>query len=144
MILDELKNEVQRDLKLDDTELDSEALKNPLIHGKYIKQLFDGKLVKSKRLSEMKMLRRDLWLFYSGKASDEEYQKYPHFDPNMKILKQDINMWIEADERFQELQLKIDLIDAKIEYINNAIKGVNDRGWAIKNAIEWRRFINGM
>lgn len=143
MALEQLKNEAAQDMKLDNTELDYEALRNPEIHGKYLNHLFDGKLVLAQRKAEMKKLKRDLWLFYSGKASDEEYQKYPDFDPNMKILKQDINMWIEADDRYQELQLRIDLIEAKVDFLERTLKSISDRGWAIKNAITWRQFING-
>ena len=36
MTLDELQAQVSKDFKLDDTELDSESIKIPLLHNKYL------------------------------------------------------------------------------------------------------------
>ena len=37
MDLNELQNEVDRDLKIDDTELDLESIRTPQLHNKYLK-----------------------------------------------------------------------------------------------------------
>jgi len=36
MTLEELQQQVDRDFKLDDTELDAESIKIPLLHNKYL------------------------------------------------------------------------------------------------------------
>ena len=37
MDLNELQNDVDRDLKIDDTELDLESIRTPQLHNKYLK-----------------------------------------------------------------------------------------------------------
>ena len=37
MNIDELYNEIERDLKIDDTELDLESIRTPQLHNKYLK-----------------------------------------------------------------------------------------------------------
>ena len=43
--------------------------------------------------------------------------------------------------QIKELQLKIDMYDIIIEYLESVIRMVNNRSYQIKNAIEWKSFI---
>jgi hypothetical protein len=72
MTLDELKNLVQEDLVIDKTELDVEALKTPQLHNKYLNFLLEEKLMLTKSESDLRILRKIKWLYYTGKMSVEE------------------------------------------------------------------------
>jgi hypothetical protein len=52
--------------------------------------------------------------------------------------------YIEADEQLSKISLKIKYYDTLLSFLEEIIKSLNNRGFAIKNAIDWMRFQNGM
>jgi len=91
MDLNELQNEVDRDLKIDDTELDLESIRTPQLHNKYLKHYTKYSLQYKKARDEYKSLYKFKWEYYTGKSDPEVYQSQP-FD--LKILKSDINIYL--------------------------------------------------
>ena len=61
MTLEELQQAVDRDFKLDDTELDSESIKIPLLHNKYLQHFNKFSLLLKKAEYEHKALVRQKW-----------------------------------------------------------------------------------
>jgi len=72
MNLSEYRQMVEVDLKINETELDTESLRTPQLHSKYLNFLSDEKLVLSKLESEYKVTKKYRWLYYTGKLSEEE------------------------------------------------------------------------
>ena len=60
------------------------------------------------------------------------------------ILKTDVPMYMEADKEIIDISLKIGLQQEKVEFLESIIKSLNNRGYNIKAAIDWQRFINGL
>ena len=141
MNLDELKLQVQNDLKVDDEHLDTESLKNQEIKAKYldIKSKYDLLLFKAK--GEYKRIYRDKWEYYGGKADAKVYVSKP-FD--IKVLKTDLSVYITSDEEVIDAENKIGYLETVVDYIKGVIKSVDNRGWDIKNAIEWKKFEAGV
>ena len=137
MNLDELKLQVQNDLKVDDEHLDTESLKNQEIKAKYldIKSKYELLLFKAK--GDYKRIYRDKWEYYGGKADAKVYVSKP-FD--IKVLKTDLSVYITSDEDVIDAENKIGYLETVVDYIKGVIKSVDNRGWDIKNAIEWKKF----
>ena len=57
--------------------------------------------------------------------------------------KDEISMFIEADEDVQKIQYKIDYIEQVLFFLDGVLRMINNRTYHIKNAIEWKRFQNG-
>ena len=95
MTLEELQEQVDKDLKINDTELDLESLKTPQLHNKYLKHYNNFKLLLTRAESDYKILKRVKWEYYTGKASPQVYQQKPF---NLKIMKSDIDKYLESDE----------------------------------------------
>ena len=53
-------------------------------------------------------------------------------------------MYITSDEEVIELMNKTGYLETVIKYIDGVIKSIDNRGWDIKNAIEWKKFEAGM
>ena len=83
MTLEELQDLVEKDLKIDDTELDIESLKTPQLHNKYLKLLSRFNLLLKKTDSDYAVLHRNKWEYYMGKSDPKVYREKP-FD--LKIL----------------------------------------------------------
>ena len=50
----------------------------------------------------------------------------------------------QADDEIIELQAKITYYEVIIKYIDGIIKSIDNRGWDIRNAQDWKKFEAGM
>ena len=141
MDLEQLQLEADKDLKINDTELDLESLKTPQLHNKYMKHLTKFKLLLSKAETDYSTMKRDKWEYYTGKAPAEVYEKEP-FD--YKVREKDaIQRHLDADEKLTTIDLKIRYYDVQLKFLEEIIKTVANRTFQIKNAIEWQKFQAG-
>ena len=140
MTLEELQAEADKDLVIDDTELDTESLKTPILHNKYLQYYNKFNLLLKKSQWEERTLQREKWEYYTGKSDPEVYKQKP-FD--LKVLKNDVHIYINSDEDIQKIQAKIEYQSAIVSYLEQILRILNNRSFTIKNAIEWRRFTSG-
>ena len=140
MTLEELQIQVNRDFKLDDTELDSESIKIPLLHNKYLQHLNKFSLLLKKAEYDHKLLVREKWEYYTGKASPKIYQDKPF---NLKIMKSDVDKYLESDEELIKSSQKIDYLETVVNYLDRTLRQISNRDWQIRNSIEWRKFTSG-
>jgi hypothetical protein len=140
MTLEELQDLAERDLKINDTELDLESLKTPQLHNKYMKHLTKFKLMLSKAEAEFAQTKRTLWEYYTGKADASVYAQKP-FD--LKILKQDVDQYIQSDDEYIKAKQKVDYLSTTTDFLDRTIRQIQSRDWNIRNAIEWRKFTSG-
>ena len=140
MDIEQLQEQVDKDLKINDTELDLEALKTPQLHNKYMKYLTKFKLMLSRAETEYNTLKRDKWEYYTGKSPAEVYALKP-FD--LKILKTDIDKYLDSDEDLQRQKQKVDYLQTTVDFLDRTIRQISNRGFLIKDAIDWRKFTSG-
>ena len=136
----ELQIEVDKDLKIDDTELDLESSRTPQLHNKYLKFYTKYSLQLKKLHDDRKILYRDKWEYYGGKAQPEVYAEKP-FD--LQVLKADLSIYIEADDEMQDLGKKIEFVKVIVNYLERVLKEINNRNWHIRNTIAWKQFLHG-
>ena len=140
MNLEELKLQVSQDLRVDDEHLDTESLKNQEIKATYLDHKSKFELLLFKAKGDYKRLYREKWEYYGGKADAKIYATKP-FD--LKVLKTDLGVYISADEEIIDAENKIGYLETVVDYIKGVIKSVDNRGWDIKNAIEWKSLKQG-
>jgi hypothetical protein len=138
--IDFIKNEWKKDSVMDEDLLDQESIKIPQLHSKYLNFLSDVRLIKIKREQDYKKMLREKFEYYTGKAGTEVYKEKP-FD--LKILKQDIQLYIESDEEIQSLQNKLNYYKEMMFLLESILSNINTRGFQIKNSIEWQKFMQG-
>ena len=132
-----------RDCPIDETELSQESVKIPQLHNKYLILYSNEKL----RFKEIKFLfsglvkrKRD---YYSGRMSAEELEAAGWEPFRIKLLKVDVQEYIDADEDVIESKKLFALQEEKVNYLESIVKGLTTRGYLIKNAIDWKRFTEG-
>ena len=140
MDLEKLQEEASKDLKIDDTELDMESVRTPIIHNKYLKYLSKFSLLLKKSEDDYDVLAKDKWEYYTGKAPAEVYAEKP-FD--LKILRTDIDKYLDSDIDLQKQKQKVDYINTTVDFLDRTIRQIANRGFTIKNAIDWRKFTSG-
>lgn len=140
MKLSEIQDEIDKDSKIDHAQLDREALNIPYLHSKYYRIYMDEIRMLRKMESDYKKLRKDKVLYYSGKAPDDDYKSAPL---NLKVLKQDMEMYLDADDSLSTMRHLCELQRDKCNMIEAFIKTLNNRSFMIKNAIDFIKFKNG-
>ena len=83
MDLEKLQEMADKDLVINETELDLESLKTPQLHNKYMKHYTKFKLMLTKAETDYRQLKRYKWEYYTGKSDAQVYAEKP-FD--LKIL----------------------------------------------------------
>ena len=141
MDLEKLQEQADKDLKLNETELDLESLKTPQLHNKYMKHLTNFKLLLSKAESDLYILKREKWEYYTGKSDASVYAQKPF---NLKILKQDVDKYLDSDIDIQRAKHKVEYLQTTTDFLDRTIRQISNRTFTIKNAIEWRKFTSGV
>ena len=72
MNLEDIRRLVGADVKMDKTELDLESMKTPQLHNKYLIIFSDEKLILGKLKSDFNVLRKNKWLYYTGKLRNRQ------------------------------------------------------------------------
>jgi len=140
MNIDELHNVIEKDLKIDDTELDLESIRTPQLHNKYLKIYTTHSLQYKKLQDDYKVMYREKWEYYTGKASPDVYAEKP-FD--LKVLRSDIGIYLDADVELQQLSQKMAYKKQIVDYLERILREINNRNWTIRNTIEWKKFLHG-
>ena len=140
MNLDEIQLSWEEDSKIDEDNLHTESTRIPSLHAKYYKILNNVLLLKKLEENKFKQLKKEKWQYYTGKADPEVYIDKP-FDH--KVLRQDVDKYMDADEDLIKILNKIDYFQVMLSYLDSILKTINNRTYQIKNSIEWQQFIRG-
>lgn len=140
----ELKQMIETDLKLDETALDRESSRTPQLHNKYLTFYMDEKLRLKKLQNEQAILRRNLWLYYTGRMSQEELQTLGWEPFQLNVLKTEADDLITSDQHWIKLDERVSFQEEKVEYLENIVKIINNRQWQIRSMIDWIKFTQGV
>ena len=140
MTLEELQIQADKDLKINDTELDLESLKTPQLHNQFMKHLTKYKLMLSRAETEYNVMKKEKWEYYTGKADAAVYALKP-FD--LKILRTDVDKYLDSDIDLQKQKQKVDYLSTTVDFLDRTIRQISNRTFTIKNAIDWRKFTSG-
>ena len=113
--------------------LANDSMETPRLHAKYLQLHNEFKLMMSDAQTKYKKLYKEKWLYYNGKAPSSVYAENP-FD--LKVLKGDLEMFIDSDDDVCRAKQKIDYLETCINSIDRILKEIHNRGFAIKNTIE--------
>jgi hypothetical protein len=144
MNIDQIKIQAELDTSIDANHLEEESAKIPQIHNKYLCMLIDEKVILESLESKLKVLKRDKWLYYSGKMSEYELKQKGWEPFDLNILKQDIDRFIESDSDIINLSHKVFIQKEKVNYIESVIKIISNKIWNIRASIEWIKFSQGV
>lgn len=147
MILDEILKMWSEDVKIDDLNLDEETTKSAKLHSKYLELFTLAKLQLKRNETEMNKLRKNKWLYFSGKMTKEEMDKlgwqYDPFNGMTKPLKSDMDMYYNSDEDIIRVAGKIDYQKMMVEVLEEIMNNLRWRHTNIKNILEFKKFTSG-
>ena len=62
---------------------------------------------------------------------------------NIKLLRQDVDQYIQSNEEYIRAKQKVDYLNACVDFLDRTIRQITNRTFTIKNAIDWRKFTSG-
>lgn len=140
MKLEEILELWAEDCSVDRTELGEESLKLPKLHSKYLRIYTEERLLLRRLEGEKKellLLKHD---YYRGVMPEEDLKANGWEPFRLSVLKSDIPMYIDADQDIIKLNLRIAMQQEKVDSLESIIRSINNRGFLIKNAIEYEKF----
>ena len=141
MNLETIQSMWEKDSQIDPDELHTASLVVPSLHAKYYQLFNDLRLLKAKAKKIYQSVLQERYLYYSGKAEPEVYEKEPF---HYKVREKDaIQRYLDSDQRLSDAELKVEYYNTMLDYLESIIKTIQNRTFQIKNAIEWQKFIRG-
>ncbi|SVD97026.1 uncharacterized protein METZ01_LOCUS449880, partial [marine metagenome] len=110
--MDNIYNDAEKDSKIELSELDHEASKTPALIQKWNRLLTEAKFQDKLIRIDLKVLKAEKWEYYSGKSDPDVYMENP--PSGKKILKTDINQYLDMDKDLNELLKKQAASEAKV------------------------------
>ena len=144
MNLEDLKSEIKKDSIVDSTELAKEALKIPQIHGKYLSIHADLKIELQRLKNAYSIMYLRKYKIYTGKASKEELEKWNEEPFELDILKNKVEIFLEGDNTLLKIKDDINMAETKTKMVEEFLKAITNRNFAIKSAIDWNKLVNGI
>jgi hypothetical protein len=143
MKIDEIVSLWDKDSKLDETELGEEAAKIPKLHNKYLKIFMGERITLFKTKAERNKLKKVLQEYYLGELDRDELAELGREQFYKKLLKNEVETYLEADDAYIEITLKVAMQQEKVDYLDAIIRSLNNRNFQIKSAIDWYKFTQG-
>ena len=143
MNIDEIVESWRQDSKIDDLNLDKENVRIPSLHSKYVSMMVDENKSLRTLYRDRSILRRLLRSYYLGKADTDDLEKLGRDQFLEKILKNELNDYMDTDDLMIRVNAKISSQEEKIDVLKEIIRSINSRGYQLKNAIDWHRLTLG-
>jgi len=145
MKIEEIMELWSEDVKIDNTELDKESLKIPNLHGRWLGIMSKERLKLRGLVVKKQKLSKDLTEYYLGRLNNPDDLEKINREPFPKtVLKSEVSQYVDADEEMVNLNLKKSYQEEVCEVLEEIIKSINNRQWNIRNAIEHRKFTQGV
>lgn len=135
MTINEITTEWGKDSKIDGTELAKESLKTPNIYNKYLKIYIDEKGILQIRQQNYNIMKKQRWEYYTGKSE---------VPCELVIMRADVPMYLDADDELQKKKIIYEYQKDKVELCERILKSLERRGFVIKNAIDFEKYMGGL
>lgn len=136
-----IQEEVEKDLEIDEIDLDRSLLAVPKLVTKWSRRLSEETLTLKELYAFKESVKLERWKYYNGKQTDQYIAQNGIL--HEKILKSDIDKYLSADVKIMLVNEVVSVQKEKVDFIERAIKELNNRGFHIRSIIDWRKFVSG-
>lgn len=136
MNLDLLREESKEDLAVDKLRIEESAANNPMLYGKWLDYLMQGKYDRLRINNQLKRISMDRLLYYTGKHEKD-------VSPTV-YDRQELKTVMAADTAVMKANTELELCELKIQLCEETLKAINSRQFTIKNIIDVRKLEAGI
>lgn len=142
MNINELMDAWDKDSVIDKTEPGKEILRIPILHSKYVKQHSAHSLAAKQASYEYARMKKIKWEYYNGKMDESELKKFG-WEPFRFLVKQDVQIYLDADDDLIKLLARKALSEQSVDFCTSVLKELNSRTYQLRAFIDFEKFING-
>jgi hypothetical protein len=143
MSTDDISEMWSKDCKIDESNLAGESKRIPELHNKYY-TLYYKEALKVMKLrydyKELELAKRE-WL--DGSMAEEDLRERGWKPFQKKVIRQDVDKYLQADRDIINLSLKIDYHSTRANFLEDIIKTIHSRNFIVKNMIDILKFQHG-
>lgn len=142
--LEEIENMWESDRKMFRDNLSEHNLEIPNLHGKYM-QLYNTERIVRKNLHlKKKRLYLTLRKYFMGTLDKHSLDERGWMPFGLKVLKADLEFHIEGHDEWNKVELLLEMSEIKINFLEQILRLIMNRGFQIKNEIELVKWESGM
>ena len=143
MSTDDISEIWAADAVIDETQLAQEAKKIPMLHSKYYNMYYKEALKVKKLRYDYKVLEFDKREWISGDMAEEDLRERNWKPFQKKVMRQDMDKYIQADNDIIKLSLRIDYHSCRANFLEDIVKTIHSRNFIINNIISVMKFQAG-
>ncbi len=143
MTIDEILGLWEKDSVIDRTNISDECLNVPALHHKYLRIITNESLILKKLENDFHTLYKLKWEYYHGTIDRETLIEKEWKPFSLKILKQDIPIYMNSDQDIQNINIRISLQKEKTNILESILKTIAYRNNTMKNYIDYEKFTVG-
>ena len=144
MTLDDIFSAWEEDSRIDPLDLGGAALNIPLLHSKYLRYLSgENRDLRKLESSYKKLVQLKIEYFGGFLNGTDELTKLGWGPFTRKVLKSDIQQWVDSDPMVVKLTENIGEQKEKVSILTSILREVSAMSFNIKSGIEWRKFTEG-
>lgn len=144
MTIDEINKEWAKDSVIDGTRLFYEQQRVSLLHSKYYALMMQASAKLAVQRVKLATIKRDKTEYYSGQMDPAEIKSRGWEPMNKRILKTDVETYVETDPDVVEMSLKVGLAHDKYKYLESILKDISyNLSKSVRTMFEIMRFEQG-
>ena len=143
MKLDDIITMWGTDCRIDDTKIQSEITRTPILHQKYWDILIQERLLYEKLKVKSAEMEITLDAYYNRTLTSDELTEYILSYSEKRFLKADIKKHIDVHPLLVEIKLKMSLQHEKIRFLDDCIKMIHGRSFLLKDIIAHKVWESG-
>ena len=128
---DEIRAQAERDLEIDQSNLDKDSAHIPLLYSKYLSIYHKFRIKYLIAEDKHKKLKAKKYFYYRN-----DYDIIPKNSSEIEIL-------LGGDAEYTKSEIQLRIISDQLEYSEKVLKMIEMRGYQIKNIIDWQKFQQG-
>lgn len=135
----------EKDCQIDPTDLTTAAISTPKLHAKYFRLFLEEKDELIQLSGALKLLKLEKFEFYTQGPTEDVVANWrvKSLPDSGIILKADVARYLEADLDIINLELRYNRQLEKVKFIESIIASLKERGYAIRNALDYMKFQMG-
>lgn len=143
MKIHDLMDEAKKDLNIDITRVTEEIINTSNIARKWLDLKTQQAAKINLLVADHKRLESKKRKYYTGKYSDQEIISLGWELSGNKILKGDVQLWLDDDDDIITSLNKLTHQKEIQNYIEGVITQIDQKRWTLKNYIDYKRFLEG-
>jgi transposase len=143
MNIEEIQTLWDKDCQINELKLAEESMKTISLHSKYLRLHSQSKIQLLKLQQAYKFLYFEKKEFLINPTKETMNQHNWQIPDRGKLLKNEIDSYLQGDKELLKLELKIGIEQEKVDYLKSILQAINSRTFIIKNAIEDRKWMAG-